>query len=185
MVGIVSAGNSRVGLAGYSGRDPRGGKRALDQLPLVAGADHGELRGDHEPGIGHRNLGKPSGRAVALCVSAYVGFSIGWILLVFLLAVPGLTNDHLVVPMVMGSPLYGTIFATVAVAPEELDLPGGEYAVGFGALVWIVIDGAVASFFFLATLVTFDHCLGRIPEVVRRDSLLRRASRVEKPEALP
>ena len=29
------------------------------------------------------------GRAVALCVSAYVVFSIGWVLLVFLLAMPG------------------------------------------------------------------------------------------------
>ena len=32
VVGIVSAGNSRVGLAGYPGRHPCGAERALDQL---------------------------------------------------------------------------------------------------------------------------------------------------------
>ena len=34
------------------------------------------------------------GRAVALCVSAYVVFSIGWVVLIFLLSIPGQANDH-------------------------------------------------------------------------------------------
>ena len=68
------------------------------------------------------------GRAVTLCVSAYVVFSIGWILLVFLLAKPGQTNDQFLVPMVMGSPLYGTLVATAAVVPGGLQHPGGAYS---------------------------------------------------------
>ena len=71
--------------------------------------------------------------------------------------------------MVMGSPLYGTIFATMAVAPGALHLPGGDDTrSAFGAFIWIVIDSAVALLLFLATLATFDHCLGRVSEVAGR-----------------
>jgi hypothetical protein len=108
------------------------------------------------------------GRAVTLCVSAYVIFSIGWILLVFLLAVPGQTNDQFLVLMVMGSPLYGTIFATMAVAPGDLHPLGGAYSAGFGAFIWIVIDSMVALLLFLTALATFDRCLGRVSEVAGR-----------------
>jgi ABC-type transport system involved in multi-copper enzyme maturation permease subunit len=108
------------------------------------------------------------GRAVALCVSAYIVFSIGWLLLVFLLAIPGPSNEHFLIPMVMGSPFYGTIFATMAVAPGDLHFPGGVYTAGVGALIWIVIDGAVALLLFLTALATFDRCLGRVSEVAGR-----------------
>ena len=43
-----------------------------------------------------------------------------------------------------------------------------RYAVGFGAFIWIVIDGTVALLLFLATLATFDRCLGRVSEVAGR-----------------
>jgi ABC-type Na+ efflux pump permease subunit len=108
------------------------------------------------------------GRAVALCVSAYIVFSIGWLLLVFLLAIPGPSNEHFLIPMVMGSPFYGTIFATMAVGPGDLHFPGGVYTAGVGALIWIVIDGAVALLLFLTALATFDRCLGRVSEVAGR-----------------
>jgi ABC-type transport system involved in multi-copper enzyme maturation permease subunit len=104
------------------------------------------------------------GRAVTLCVSAYVVFSIGWVVVVFLIARPG----QFLVPMVMGSPLYGTIFATMAIAPEELQLPGGVYSVSFGAFIWTVIDSIVALLLFLTVLATFDRCLGRVSEVAGR-----------------
>jgi ABC-type transport system involved in multi-copper enzyme maturation permease subunit len=108
------------------------------------------------------------GRAVALCVSVSVGFSIGWLLLVFLLAIPGQVNDHFMIPMVMGSPIYGTVFATLAVLPGETHFPGGAYTAGLGAVIWIVIDAAVAFFLFLAALATFDRCLGRVSDVAGR-----------------
>jgi ABC-type transport system involved in multi-copper enzyme maturation permease subunit len=108
------------------------------------------------------------GRAVALCVSAYIVFSIGWVLLILLLAIPGPSNDHFLIPMVMGSPFYGTIFATMAVAPGDLHFPGGAYTAGLGAFIWIVIDGAIALLLFLTALATFDRCLGRVSEVAGR-----------------
>jgi ABC-type transport system involved in multi-copper enzyme maturation permease subunit len=109
------------------------------------------------------------GRAVALTVSVCVVFSIGWVVLAFLLAFPG-RNDNFVVPMVMGSPLYGTIFATLAVAPGGLQLPGGVNAIAlaFGTIFWTVIHSGVALLLFLATLASFDRCLGRISEVALR-----------------
>ena len=110
------------------------------------------------------------GRAVALTVSVCVAFSIGWIVLLFLLAIPNGSNDTFLVPMVMGSPLYGTIFATLAVTPGALHLPGGlnATAVAFGAIMWTVVHSAVALLLFLAALASFDHCLGRVSDVAAR-----------------
>ncbi len=108
------------------------------------------------------------GRAVALTVSVCVVFSIGWIVLILLLAVPRGSNDSFLVPMVMGSPLYGTIFATLAVNPETLNLPNhvDVTVIAFGAIIWIVVHSTAALLFFLATLASFDGCLGRVSEVV-------------------
>jgi ABC-type transport system involved in multi-copper enzyme maturation permease subunit len=108
------------------------------------------------------------GRAVALCVSVSVGFSIGWLVLVFLLAIPGQVNEHFMIPVVMGSPIYGTIIATLAVSQGETHFAGGAYTAGFGAVIWIVIDAAVALLLFLTALATFDRCLGRVSEVAGR-----------------
>ena len=107
------------------------------------------------------------GRAVALSVSAYVVFSIGWVVLIFLLSIPGRANDHFMIPMVMGSPFYGTVFATMAVTPEP-HFPGGASTAGFGAFIWTVIDCVVALLLFLTALATFDRCLGRVSEVAGR-----------------
>ena len=105
-----------------------------------------------------------------MTVSVCVVFSIGWIVLLFLLTFPNGSNDSFLVPMVMGSPLYGTIFATLAVAPGSPLLPGriGTIEVTFGAIIWIVAHGAAAFLLFLATLASFDHCLGRVSEVGSR-----------------
>ena len=70
--------------------------------------------------------------------------------------------------MVMGSPLYGTIFATLAVAPGALHLPGGVNAIAGMRCDYLDRDSRrVALLLFLATLATFDHCLGRVSEVGR------------------
>ncbi len=108
------------------------------------------------------------GRAVALCISTFVVFSIGWVLLVFLLAIPGQATDHFIVPMVMGSPLYGMLFGTLALSAGGPQFPGGPNSAGVGAFIWIVIDGTVALLLFMTVLATFDRCLGRISEVAGR-----------------
>ena len=82
---------------------------------------------------------------------------------------PGRPNDHFLVPMVMGSPLYGTIFATLGRrARGTYTFPAVHAQSVIGAFIWIVIDGTVALLLFLATLATFDHCLGRVSEVAGR-----------------
>ena len=79
-------------------------------------------------------------------------------------------NERFLVPMVMGSPLYGTIFATFAVAPGDFHLPGGVTGVvlAFGAILWTTIYCGVAMLLFMSTLATFDRCLGRVSEVSAR-----------------
>jgi ABC-type transport system involved in multi-copper enzyme maturation permease subunit len=100
------------------------------------------------------------GRAVALCVSAYVVFSIGWLVLIALFFV----GDGMIVTMIMGSPLYGTPLATMAVSPAERFIGENSTLVTVGSVLWTLIYGAAAALLFAATLATFDRCLGRIPE---------------------
>ena len=109
------------------------------------------------------------GRAVALCVAAYVVFSIGWVVLVFLLTLAGQgpANESLIVLLVMGSPLYGTFFATIAVATEP-PMPGGGAAIGVDTVLWILIHGGAAAALFAATVASFDRCLGRVSETPGR-----------------
>ena len=112
------------------------------------------------------------GRAVALTVSVCVVFSIGWIVFLFMLTFPNGSNDNLLSGHGHGSPLYGTIFATLAVAPGAMLLPGriGTIVVTFGAIIWIVAHSAAAFLLFLATLASFDSCLGRVSEVSSRNT---------------
>jgi ABC-type transport system involved in multi-copper enzyme maturation permease subunit len=108
------------------------------------------------------------GRAVALTVAAYVGFSIGWVIFIFLLALPGRASDHFIVPSVMGSPLYGTAFATMVLEADPRFMPGGEGAVWLGTFFWISIHVGIAVALFAATVATFDRCLGRVSEISGR-----------------
>jgi ABC-type transport system involved in multi-copper enzyme maturation permease subunit len=100
------------------------------------------------------------GRAVALCVSAYVVFSIGWLLFIAFF----LTGDQTSLPFILGSPPYGALFATFVVAPETGPVVDNASAIRLGALVWIIVDSSIALLLFMVTLATFDHCLGRISE---------------------
>ncbi len=102
------------------------------------------------------------GRAVLLCVSAYVVFSIGWLLIVAFF----LTTDQMRLLFMLGSPPYGALSATFVVTPHtgpDLDNASAS-AIRLGALVWIIVDVSIASLLFMVTLATFDHCLGRISE---------------------
>jgi ABC-type transport system involved in multi-copper enzyme maturation permease subunit len=108
------------------------------------------------------------GRAVAVCVSAYIVFSIGWIVLIATLTTgPGVES----VPMIMGSPLYGTYFASLYVSSESNFVPfAASPAIAVGCLFWIVAHGGAAAILFAMTLTTFDRCLGRISETAGRPS---------------
>jgi ABC-type transport system involved in multi-copper enzyme maturation permease subunit len=101
------------------------------------------------------------GRAVALCVAAYVMFSIGWLILVILMASPG---RPILLTLMMGSPLCGTYFATIGVALRPHLGPEGEADVWGGIVLWILIHGGVALGLFAATSASFDRCMGRISE---------------------
>jgi len=105
------------------------------------------------------------GRAIALCVSAYVVFSFGWVFLVALV----FERDHMGLPLVMGSPLYGTALAASAVAAGQRQFRGSEdeLAAGVGAVLWILIHGGAAAILVAATPATFHRCLGRISETAR------------------
>jgi ABC-type transport system involved in multi-copper enzyme maturation permease subunit len=109
------------------------------------------------------------GQAIAFCVSAYVVFSIGWVLLIVF---TGRADRSMVAPL-MGSPLAGTPITTVAVAEAGRNTSDNAHsAIVIGAILWTAISSAVAGVLFVATLATFDHCLGRMPEKrVEREAL--------------
>jgi ABC-type transport system involved in multi-copper enzyme maturation permease subunit len=104
------------------------------------------------------------GRAVALCVAAYVVFSFAWPALIIALSAGSRTNDHVILPLVMGTPLYGTVFATLVVAGGPQNIPGMPVSAWVGCFLWIVIHGGIAAALYAATVATFDRCLGRMPE---------------------
>ncbi len=104
------------------------------------------------------------GRAAASCVAGYVALSIGWPALV--LALAGGTvhnNDRVVLPLVFGSPLLGTLFGTLGLSGPHR-LPGDAFDILIGLGLWTAIYGALATCLYEATVATFDRCLGRVPE---------------------
>jgi hypothetical protein len=103
------------------------------------------------------------GRAVALCVLAYAGFSIGWIAFVVVVSRPSRVGWT----MMTGSPFYGTYLSTLAVAPQGSTLPA-EYPGMISPFLWILIHGGIAALLFAATLATFDRCLGRVSKTARQ-----------------
>ena len=121
------------------------------------------------------------GRAVAICVSVCVGFSVGWMFLIASLFRP----DHLGIPLIMGSPLYGTAAATslVTAAPNPVVGSNTGPAMG-GVLLWMFIHTAAAAILFAATLASFNFCLGRMSDSARpRDpQIVKLSSRGQKPE---
>ena len=103
-------------------------------------------------------------RALALCIGAYVVFSIGWPVMVLSLAAGSRADDHFTVPLVMGSSLLGTLFGTMSIATDTSGMPGGLADVWLGCYLWMAIYGAAATMLFAAAATTFDRCLGRMPE---------------------
>jgi ABC-type transport system involved in multi-copper enzyme maturation permease subunit len=100
------------------------------------------------------------GRAVAICVGAYVTFTIGWMVLIAQLGPPG----PVTVPLIAGSPFYGTLLATFDIMAGRVPLPGSQRNVQVATFVWSLIDLGFAALLFGATLSTFNRCLGRLSE---------------------
>ena len=65
------------------------------------------------------------GRALASCVASYIALSIGWPALVLVLTLGGPGNDRVILPLVMGTPLYGSLFATLGLSGPH-NMPGNR-----------------------------------------------------------
>ncbi len=105
------------------------------------------------------------GRAIALCVTAYIGFVIGMPLMLMLCL--GDRMDAFTTALVLGDPPYGAAFLTLAASASggsqivnELT-PWDYFRCG---VTWIFVCIGVAASLFRITLATFDRCLGRIPD---------------------
>jgi ABC-type transport system involved in multi-copper enzyme maturation permease subunit len=104
------------------------------------------------------------GRAVTLCVTAYVILVIGWPIPTFLF----LRNVRAAVGtgILMGDPPFGTRLLTFSATLGGIALTRGftfDDTI-FWALIWILAYIGAAALLYRATLATFDGCLGRIPD---------------------
>jgi ABC-type transport system involved in multi-copper enzyme maturation permease subunit len=104
------------------------------------------------------------GRAIALCVSTVVVLSIGWPIL--LLVIMSNAADSAMVPLLMGDPPFGMLLCTEPVAAGDPQVAPGIFRgdIVVWTLLWIVVHAGLAGLLYLATVATFDRCLGRIPE---------------------
>jgi ABC-type transport system involved in multi-copper enzyme maturation permease subunit len=103
------------------------------------------------------------GRALASCVATYIALTIGWPALVLAITLGGHQDDRAILPLVMGTPLYGTAFGTLGLSGAH-QMPGIAADIWVGASLWIAIHGGLAALLFAATVATFDRCLGRVAE---------------------
>jgi ABC-type transport system involved in multi-copper enzyme maturation permease subunit len=94
--------------------------------------------------------------AVAANVAVLGGITVGWFLFV-LLTTPG---DN-VPELAAGSPIVGIVFPTIAMRFYSSVEWNGVIA---WWSVWIAVYAVVAAALAWATLMTFDHCLCRIPD---------------------
>jgi ABC-type Na+ efflux pump permease subunit len=98
------------------------------------------------------------GRAVALCVTIYVAFSIAWPFLIASLCRP----DNVGHSLIIGSPAVGAGVITNMIWLRFQQ--NWREAVLIAAPTWVLIYVGAAWALFAATRRTFDRCLGRMPE---------------------
>ena len=92
--------------------------------------------------------------------------SLGWPVLIFFLFADAPRDDWFPYWVMMGSPVASmTLLTRASIAPYALDAWPG---VAFAALCWTAAYAAAAATLFGLTLLTFDGCLGRIPDVPGR-----------------
>ena len=123
------------------------------------------------------------GRATALTVGLYVCMSIGWIPLSFIVfgEGPGDIGDG----VAAGSPLTGVSIYSGMLANET---PYHEFvSQSLWTVFWTIAYGGVALSLLLATLATFNRCLGRIdePSIFDEDNFVREGKTPEPAEVGP
>jgi ABC-type transport system involved in multi-copper enzyme maturation permease subunit len=106
------------------------------------------------------------GRAVGLTVTLYVMMAVGWLFLMMMLP---LGHPHTEGPM-MGSPFFFVGELTFELA-DKIPPKVGTRAWG---VIWLVSYGAVAGALLLATLSTFNRCLGRVDVPYRLPAVIPR-----------
>ncbi len=107
-----------------------------------------------------------TGRAVTWTISALVAAVIGWPVIGFMLFGDGGQAESIQLGVVMGSPFYNSAMPTVLMENRGR---GGmqnemENGVFLGLIFWTFAYALLALGLFLATLATFDRCLGRTPD---------------------
>lgn len=125
-------------------------------------------------GLALATWSRRAGRAPALCASACLCMSLGWPLLVFFLFANTPRDAWFPYWVMMGSPVVSmAILTRSSIAPYVLDAwPGVAYA----ALCWTAVYTAAAGTLFGLTVLSFDGCLGRIPDGPRRRKRRRTAA---------
>src|SRR5262249_11427179 len=98
--------------------------------------------------------------AVAINVAVLGGVTVGWMVGV-LMIMPGQQAPAIAA----GSPIIGIAFPTATV--QSLSSLDWENIV-YGWSAWIAIYNFIAAMLGLATLATFDRCLGRITDTAPR-----------------
>jgi ABC-type transport system involved in multi-copper enzyme maturation permease subunit len=117
------------------------------------------------------------GRAIALCVTIYVVFSIGWPILIMVV----FEENRLGYSLVMGSPAVGS-YATVSLIGSQADTYSHDERVyHIVATAWMALDLLVAATLFAATVASFDRRLGRMPERGGRPESIPRDEPMARP----
>ena len=107
-----------------------------------------------------------TGRAVTWTISALIASVIGWPVFGFMLFGDGGSREATQLAVVMGSPFYSAAMPTVVMEVQnrgsmQVEMERGIY---FGMIGWTIGYALLALGLFLATLLTFDRCLGRTPD---------------------
>jgi ABC-type transport system involved in multi-copper enzyme maturation permease subunit len=105
-----------------------------------------------------------AGRAVTWTVTALVAVTVGWPV-VGMMLLGGPNGDSIPQTVViLGSPFYNIALPTILLE-RNVGLPRDmEVGVPIAVFFWTITYGSIALGLFLATLFSFDRCMGRTPE---------------------
>ena len=106
------------------------------------------------------------GRAVAWAISALVASVVGWPIIGIQLSGNMGPNSWLHNAIVMGSPFWNVGFTTSLMERRGLNAMNAPTETGalVGLILWGIGYAGLALTFYLATLISFDRCLGRTTE---------------------
>jgi ABC-type transport system involved in multi-copper enzyme maturation permease subunit len=109
-----------------------------------------------------------TGRAVAWTISALIASVVGWPIVALVLF--GDRNSISTGLIIMGSPFWNTGMTTAMIEQHQRGFSNDpmEQGVFIGIILWSILYALMAVGFYLATLFTFERCLGRTPEGAAR-----------------